>query len=165
MSRKVFLSRGQQVLDSVAPPTVDSMRKRLGGRVAATSGAFRVGSIVTVRTSAGGSRSGVVLCAAPTSVDVFLERGIVKRTEPASVTLHVGAPPADLAQVAAQASVFATLFEGQPVHIERGQGTNTRGVLREKCRYGALVEAEGGTMLGVGFQRLWPAPKPNSGPV
>jgi hypothetical protein len=165
MARKIFLSRGQQITDSVAPPTVDSMRQRLGGRVTGPAGAFRVGSIVEVPTSSGIMRTGVVLSAGANTVDVFLERGIVKRTEPGSVKLHIGSAPEELVQVAAQASVFATLFEGQPVHVERKEGSSLSGVLREKCRYGALVEAEGGTMLGVGFQRLWPAPKPTTEPT
>lgn len=164
MARKVFLSRGHRITDSSEPPTVESMRKRLGGRVAEATGAFRVGSIVDVSTATGGQRTGVVLAAATATVDVFLERGIVKRTEPSRVALHIGPPPDDLARVASQAGVFATLSEGQLVHVERGQGTSTRGVLREKCRYGALVETEGGTMLGVGFQRLWPAPSPSADP-
>ncbi|NUP05585.1 MAG: hypothetical protein HOW73_05945 [Polyangiaceae bacterium] len=165
MTRKVFLSRGHSVADTVLPPTVDSMRQRLGGRVGAGSGAFRIGAVVEVPTASGGARTGIVLASTTSSVDVFLERGIVKRTEPGNVKLQLGGTPSALARVAEQANVFATLFEGQAVHVERGEGSSTRGTLREKCRYGALVEIDGGTMLGVGFQRLWPAPAPTSEPA
>ncbi len=158
MSRKVFLPRGQALADELAPPTVDAIRKRLGGRMTDPNGPFRGGAVVDVETASGGKRTGVVLCCGDATVDVLLDRGIVKRTAPSRVVPHPGATPEDLAGVAAQASVFASLTEGQPVHVERTRGETSRGVLREKCRYGALVEDEGGAMLGVGFQRIWPAP-------
>jgi hypothetical protein len=155
--KKLFLPLTQAVADAVAPPTVDSMRKRLGGRVSQEVGS-ELGSIVTV-TGGVAPRIGVILASSGARCDVFLERGLVKRTSRATLSAFVGAAPLELSRVAEQATVFGQLFEGQSVHVERSDGAGLRGILREKCRYGALVETNTGTLLGVGFQRLWPAPQ------
>ncbi len=154
--RKLFLPLTQSLEDALTPPTVDSMRKRLGGRVPASADR-ELGSLVTVPGAA--SRVGVLLSSSDTRCDVFLERGIVKRTNRSSILPFLGVATPELSRVAEQAAVFARLFEGQSVHVERSDGAGLRGILREKCRFGALVETGNGTLLGVGFQRLWPAPQ------
>ena len=155
--RKVFLPLTQAMADAVTPPTVDAMRKRLGGRVTAPEADAASGCLVTV---AGGTpRVGVLLGGNDSRCDVFLERGMVKRTSRSAISPFLGVAPPELARVAEQASVFARLFEGQAVHVERNDGAGVRGILREKCRFGALVETGNGALLGVGFQRLWPAPE------
>lgn len=156
MSRRVFLSRGSGVTDAIAPPTVDAMRARLGGRARGGPSAFRAGAIVQVATAGGGAREGVVLCADALAVDVLFERGVVKRAAPSGVSLCVAPAARALLDVAAQAELFGGLREGDAVEVLRGEGPPTRGVLREKCRYGGLVALDPQTLLGVGFQRLRP---------
>jgi len=154
--KKVFLPLTQAVADTIAPPTVAAMRKRLGGRVTQQVGS-ELGSIVTM-TGGAAPRVGVILASSGARCDVFLERGLVKRTSRTTLSAYEGSLPVELTRVAEQATVFGQLFEGQSVHVERRDGAGVRGILREKCRYGALVETATGTLLGVGFQRLWPAP-------
>lgn len=166
MARKIFLTRGNaRVLDGVQPPTMDVMRTRLGGRIGSPAPAFgspgqqgrlAVGALVDVPTAGASkaSKVGVVICIANDSVDVLFDAGMVKRTEAANVTLHEGVTPAQLQPFVERASAFGALDEGQAVLVMREDGQSTLGLLREKCRYGALVEVDGGKILGVGFQRL-----------
>jgi hypothetical protein len=159
MARKVFLPLTQGFADAVeGPPTVDSMRARLGGRVEdAPPAPIIAGTFVSMVTPNGTERIGVLLCGDEAISHVYLERGIVKRTQTDLVRVHGGEPPSELAAIARQIRVFASLTEGQEVHVERGPGRTQSGVLREKCRYGALVELPEGKLLGVGFGKLWPA--------
>lgn len=164
MARKIFLTRGNgRVLDGLQPPTVEVMRSRLGGRVASATtllkdggGGLAVGAIVDVPTTGASkaSKTGVVLCIVNETVDVLFDAGMVKRTEASNVTLHEGVTAAHLQPFVERASAFGALDEGQPVVVAHADGSSTMGLLREKCRYGALVEVAGGKILGVGFQRL-----------
>lgn len=158
MGRKVFLPMTQRLTDALATPTVDAMRTRLGGRITEeTRSPLLAGSLVTLATPRGSERVGVIVASDEHTAHVYLERGIVKRTSTGSVSLHGGETPADLIPIARQARIFASLLEGQEVLVEREDKTTQTGVLREKCRYGALVEIEGGKVLGVGFAKLWPS--------
>lgn len=159
MSRKVFLPLTQGFADALeGPPTVDSMRARLGGRVEdAPPAPIIAGTLVSMTTANGTERVGVLLSADLELAHVYLERGIVKRTQTELVRLHKGEAPPDLAAIARQIRIFAALVEGQEVHVERRPGHTQSGILREKCRYGALVELPEGKLLGVGFGKLWPA--------
>jgi hypothetical protein len=154
----------------LSAPTVDAMRARLGGRVGdrpgrpgvpslamCTEPPPRVGSVVTVHSAAGSPRLGVLVAAESDTADVCFDRGLVKRTSLSALAAHAGEAPRELAALAEQANVFAALYEGQEVNVERHDGRTQRGILREKCRYGALVETDEGTVLGVGFGKLWPA--------
>lgn len=163
MARKIFLTRGNgRVLDGVQPPTLDVMRTRLGGRVSGSTtlstdrGALAVGAIVDVPTTGAtrANKTGIVICIVNDSVDVLFEAGMVKRTDASNVLLREGVTPAHLQTFVEHASAFGALEEGQPVVVVREDSTSTMGLLREKCRYGALVEVDGGKILGVGFQRL-----------
>jgi hypothetical protein len=152
MGRKVFLPMTQRLADSLETPTVDAMRTRLGGRTAPeTSSPLLAGSVVVLTTAAGTERLGVVVASDERTAHVYLERGIVKRTSTESVSLHAGDTPAELAPISQQARIFASLVEGQDVLLEREDKRTQPGVLREKCRYGALVEVGEGKVLGVGF--------------
>ncbi len=150
--------------DAEAAPTLGKMRERLGGRILgdAPPGALRPGTLVSVSTSAGTPRVGVLISATETSVDVYLSRGVVKRTRPESVVLHVGEPTDEQGMVAAHTRMFAALREGDTVTVEEQEGRSNAAVLREKCRYGALVQTQDGRMLAVGFRRLWPAARSDS---
>lgn len=158
MGRKLSLPVTQRFADSTTPPTIDGMRARLGGRLQGRpGGSFPPGTAVTVGNDAGSGRVGILLVDDGGAVDVYLERGLVKRTAPAMVARYGGDVPEALAAVAEQARVFGSLAEGQRVHVEQGDTSGVAGVLREKCRYGGLVECDTGKMLGVGFRKLWPS--------
>lgn len=159
-----------------ATPTVDAVRERLGGRASTEPG---VGELVLLTTAAGEALPGVVLYRHGTTVDVWIDtttttsstqdearssaraqavtgRGVVRRARPANLApLRAGAPDS-LVAVAADARVFAALSEGQRIRFQDG-GDLAEGTLVEKCRFGGLVQRDDGTLLGVGFRRLWPA--------
>ncbi len=162
MARKVFLPLTQGFADGLdGPPTVDSMRARLGGRLEdSPTASILAGSLVTMITPTGSERVGVLLCSEGEVSHVYLERGIVKRTQSDLLRVFEGETPADLAHIVQQARIFASLSEGQEVHVDRSPGHTQSGVLREKCRYGGLVELSEGKLLGVGFGKLWPAAAP-----
>jgi hypothetical protein len=148
-------------------PTVDEVRKRLGGRASTESGA---GELVLLTTPGGDELPGVVLFVAGDELDVWVEQpgtqvtialggGVVRRARRADVSPLRSLPSKDLLGVASDARVFAGLLEGQRIRYQAGD-TLGEGTLVEKCRYGALVEREDGAILGVGFRRLWPAQAP-----
>jgi hypothetical protein len=140
------------------PPTVDAVRKRLGGRAATEAGA---GEVVGLRDG----RAGVVLFVRGEALDVWLDGDVVHRVRRAEAlpveALPAGSPgvmrSGDLGPVAADARAFALLFEGQRVRFRR-ESTLDEGTLVEKCRFGALVERADGTVVGVSFRRLSAAP-------
>jgi hypothetical protein len=131
---------------------VDAIRKRLGGRAATESGA---GELVSWVRAAGGGRAGVVLFVQGESLDVWFDPGIVRRIRRSSVLPLETAPSREVASLAEDARAFASLSEGQRVgyHDEAGTG---EALLVEKCRFGALLQRDDGTILGVGFRRVWP---------
>lgn len=145
----------QGPVDDDGPLHLESARRRLGGRAATGPGAGRV---VSVAGRDGATVPGVVLYASETELDVWIDDRRVRRTRPDAVTPYDAPVPPAVAQVVADASVFAALAEGQRVvHPDRA-GAATHGTLVEKCRYGALVAGDDGTVRAVGFRRLWPAP-------
>lgn len=150
------MSRKLPVLWGAPPdrrPTVDSVRARLGGRAATEPGA---GELVTVDLGAGLSQPGVVIFTRGDDVDVWTGEGVVRRARWDVVRPRPGPAPDALAQVAADAAAFAGLFEGQRVKYRADAGTG-EGTLVEKCKFGALVERDDHTIVGVSFRRLWPA--------
>ena len=156
--------------DALATPTAIEMRKRLGGRVAGepalitSEGPLPLGSVVVVDGARGAPREGVLLTVVEGSADIYVEAGLVKRVKAELVMPSRGASPPALAGISESAVVFGSLVEGQEVEIERADGTIVRGTLVEKCRYGSLVELEDGSLLGVGFKKIWPAHAPSAGP-
>ncbi len=142
-------------------PTVDAARERLGDRIATEPD---VGQPVRVRSGLGVEHLGVVIFRRARAVDVWLGAGRVRRLDDCAK-----AAPAkrrelshSLADVAASAVVFASLYEGQRVRFPRPDGTLASGLLVEKCRYGALVLDESERVMAVGFQQLTPAPQERS---
>ncbi|WP_437871183.1 hypothetical protein [Sorangium sp. So ce363] len=159
-----------------ATPTVDAVRERLGGRASTEPG---VGELVLLTTATGKALPGVVLYRGGTTVDVWIDttttasstpdearslglasavtrRGVVHRARPADLAPLRVAAPESLIAIAADARVFAALSEGQRIRFQDG-GDLAEGTLVEKCRFGGLVRRDDGTLLGVGFRRLWPA--------
>lgn len=135
-------------------PSIDAARKRLGGRGVSDAGAGRV-----VRVDGTlGEELGVVLFVAGERVDVFTERGYVRRLEAARAPAHGGAVDPTMQRIADDVRVFDRLREGERVRYERRGGEMSAGTLLEKCRYGALVLAEDGKIVAVGFRKLWPLP-------
>jgi hypothetical protein len=156
MERRLFLPLAAP--SSGAPPTVDAVRKRLGGRASTEAGA---GEVVGL----GVDRAGVVLFVRGEQLDVWLAGDVVRRVRRGEIRPATDAGARDLLAVARDARVFAALREGQRVGfpVEGGLG---EGTLVEKCRFGGLVERADGTVLGVGFRRLAPvsAPAPDPSP-
>lgn len=174
MARKVSLPVTDNLLDAVGKPTLTAMRAKLGGRAedAGTgAGGLSVGSIVALLPTDGaplptsatptreGMRVGIVLSLGALDVDVYLTRGMVKRTLPSLLVPHdpesEGEVPKDLAELRPSVESFARLREGQKVFFERTPGAISEGTLLEKCRYGALVGDADGRVLGVGFRKLF----------
>ena len=147
MVRKLFLPLAPE--PSAKRPTVDAVRKRLGGRAATEQGA---GEIVLLRGGLG-ERMGVVLFVRGDLLDVWLEGDQVRRVRRADLHPADGVVPATLHDVARAARAFADLHEGQRVGYQH-QGVLAEGALVEKCRFGGLVERSDGTVVGVGFRRL-----------
>lgn len=148
-------------------PTVDEIRRRLGGRASTGPGA---GELVTLTIPGGEELPGVVLFADGDDVDVWVEQpgssvavalgsAVVRRARRSDLR-PLRAPAlkdlGDLVAVAGDARVFGALLEGQRIRYPTEQGV-TEGILVEKCRFGAVVERSDGSLVGVGFRRLLPA--------
>lgn len=134
-------------------PTVDVVRAKLGGRASTDRGA---GEVVSVDVGGGLSQTGVVIFTRGEDVDVWTGEGVVRRARWNVVQIVHGPAPDALAQVAADAATFAGLAEGQRVRFRHDTGTG-EGTLVEKCKFGALVERDDQTVVGVSFRRLWPS--------
>ena len=103
-----------------------------------------------------------MLCDGGSDLDVWIGEGLIARVGAgASADSLVPEPPERFVAVAADIVRFWSLGEDQEVGVV-GPGPAFRGVLREQCRFGALVErpAEGGgdrrVVVAVGFRRLGP---------
>lgn len=142
-----------------APEAVDAVRRRLGGRAATEPCA---GELVSLATGPGMVRTGVVLYASGDVIDVWLHDailgGIVRRTRRDKASPFHGAVPRELATVAADARCFGALREGQRVRFQPEGESATEATLVEKCRFGAILARDDGTVVGVGFRRLAAVP-------
>ncbi len=134
-------------------PTLSRARLRLGGNGASFVGA---GTIVRVEDAGGKSMLGVLLCGDERTVDVWLEAGFVKRTRRDGAVPVRGGASSALSQIAADAFVFGAMREGQRVRFEPPNQPSQQGVLFEKCRFGALVANDAGSVFAIGFRRIWP---------
>ena len=99
---------------------------------------------------------GVLLWGGDRQCDVWFEDGVARRTRANMVTDYAGPVPDELLRVAAEIRVFASLTEGERVRWERASEV-AEGSIVEKCRYGAIVVTRHGTVVAVGFRKLWPA--------
>lgn len=137
--------------EGAAPrPTVDAIRKRLGGRASTEPGAGEVVSLGAVA-----DRMGVVLFVRGEQLDVWFSGNRVQRVRRADTHPAGAASPPELAAIACAARAFAALCEGQRVAFLH-EGSPGEGALVEKCRFGGLVERADGSLLGVGFRRFSP---------
>ncbi len=142
-------------LDERKKPTVDVVRKRLGGRASTEGGA---GEVLMLRAEGGQERMGVVLFVRGSDLDVWVEHGVVRRVKRQDTQPCTAAASKELADVANDVRVFALLGEGQRVRYQNDSGFG-EGVLIEKCRFGGLIERDDRVVLGVGFRRIWPISK------
>jgi hypothetical protein len=153
MSRKFALP----VLLPTAPtPSVDNVRKRLGGRASTEVGA---GEIVAFTTDGGIHQTGVVVFIRGDELDVYVSENLVRRIRRSGARSTDAALHSSFARIAESARTFERLVEGQRVCFHSGEHTH-EGTLVEKCRFGALVERSDGKIVGLGFQRIWPASDP-----
>jgi hypothetical protein len=131
-------------------PSVEAIRKRLGGRDASEPG---VGRVVTFDTGVG-ARHGVVLFARAEHLEVYVDAGVVRSVPRAAAhDADTDALTEELCAVALDARAFAEMEEGQQVVFTTEHGP-AEGVLAEKCRFGAIVARPDGRAVGVGFRRL-----------
>lgn len=133
-------------------PTLESARRRLGGagETDATAGA-----VVRYLGAGDAATVGVVVYAAGDEVDVWLEGDRVRRTTRAWVEPAVADSPVQRV-VAGDARVFAALSAGSRVRVAGVGAASAEAVVVEKCRYGALVARDDGTIMAVGFRKLVP---------
>lgn len=157
MHRKLWLPVTRASNEGESAPTVDAVRRRLGGRASSEG---RAGELVALSGGAEGERLGVVLFAKDEELAVWVGEGLVRKTRSRLARSTGGAVPPALTKVADDARVFGSLAEGQRVTFEAGERQIARGTLIEKCRFGALVRLENGTLVGVGFRRIWPMAEP-----
>jgi hypothetical protein len=150
MSRKLALP---VLLPAPPTPSVDRVRKRLGGRASTESG---TGDIVTFTTDGGIHQTGVVVFIRGDELDVYVSDNLVRRIRRTSAKPTDAAVAPSFVRIAECARIFERLTEGQRVEFTSDERTH-EGILVEKCRFGALVERGDGKIIGLGFQRLWPA--------
>ena len=141
-------------------PSLDDARNRLGGRTnneAPAPAGVTLGRVVTVFANDGEGHVAVVVFANLEEVHLLVDGKRLRRVPPEAVHAYEGETPSHLHQIAADAHVFSRFREGQSVRYTDDEGGLLSGKLVEKCRYGALVAREDGTLVAVGFRKLWPA--------
>ena len=150
MTRKFALP----VLSPVAStPSVDRIRQRLGGRASTESG---TGEVVSFTTDGGIAQTGVILFIRGDELDVYVSDNVVRRIRRSMAKSTDAVVPTSFMRIAESARVFEHLAEGQRVRFPTDDHIHD-GILIEKCRFGALVERNDGKLVGLGFQRVWPA--------
>lgn len=126
------------------------MRLRLGGRATTDASA---GSLVRVPAPGDVALAGVVVFAQGDEAHVLSASNVVRRVSRRELAPLQDAP-ADLQRLAEDVRAFARLEEGDSVRFVHPASGETAGTLVEKCRYGALVLRDDGTLVGVGFRQL-----------
>src|SRR5262249_34682843 len=93
--------------------------------------------------------------------DLWFEHDVVRRVRrDAARTLDPTTVEEEHRAIASDVRTFADLVEGQRVLYRHERGAS-EATLVEKCRFGALVARADGVILGVGFRRVAPAPRPS----
>jgi hypothetical protein len=135
-------------------PTIDVMRTRLGGRIDPNTLTSEAGVVVDIETGGGATRTGIALFGDAERIDVLFDRGLVRRTQRERYRPSNAPAPLGLERVPAVLRSLAATKEGALVKFRADDGIWHAATLREKCRFGALLEREDGTVLGVGWGRL-----------
>ncbi len=141
-------------------PSIDQAREALGGRVGGQASP-RVGRGARFTDSRGRAQEGVIVCETEGTTDVWIGDGRFQRLASGRCDGLVLDAEHPLADVAADARVFASLAEGSPVRFVSRDGKESEGHLAERCRYGALVSS-GGRVMAVSFRRIWPGDRAGS---
>ncbi|MBS2013543.1 MAG: hypothetical protein JST00_11680 [Deltaproteobacteria bacterium] len=147
-------------------PSLDDARARLGGSQRGRSSpplGVVPGRVVRIRSTGGTTRLAVVVYASANEIHALVDGVKLLRVKPETMELFEGDAPIELARIAADAHVFHALVEGQPVRYADDTNTLLTGKLVEKCRYGALIVRDDGTVVAVGFRKLWPATAAGAG--
>jgi hypothetical protein len=135
-------------------PSLEAARRRLGGsaqgETAPPPGIAAGGSVGVA------GRAGVVVFANAGEVHVMVDAKHLRKLAPGELTPFTDPIAPELAPIAADASVFAKLREGEWVRYTDDTGAAREGKLVEKCRYGGLVARADGAIVAVGFRKLWP---------
>lgn len=148
MTKKVNLP----VMNAPAKPSLSAARAQLGGVAHGAPLPPGLAPGVVVRFEGG---VGVVIFASIVEVHVLLDASRMRRFAPDELVVHDGEH--GLGELAADAHIFGLLHDGQPVRYASATGALVDGVIVEKCRWGALVQASE-VVVAVGFRKLWPAP-------
>lgn len=154
--------------------TLEKARARLGGALdgAPAHATFTSGKLVdlTEGSRQASRQTGVVLVSTVEEVVVLLDAACLRRVPPSLVVESTKEPSAVLSKLAVDAKIFGGLVEGQMVRFARDKSRDEseikdpmdahtdfeKGKLISKCRYGGLVALANGTVLAVGFRKLWP---------
>lgn len=98
-----------------------------------------------------------MLCDAGRELDVWIGEGLIARVAEAQLASSLQpVAPARFGAIAADIVRFWSLREDEDVEVS-GPGPSFIGVLREQCRFGALVErasADRRVVVAVGFRRI-----------
>lgn len=156
-----------EVAKPAKKPSLDDARARLGGSQRGRSSpplGVVPGRVVRIRANGGDTtRMAVVVYASGTEIHALVDGVRLLRVKPETMEAFEGDAPIELARIAADAHVFHTLAEGQPVRYADDTNSLLTGKLVEKCRYGALIVRDDGTVVAVGFRKLWPATSAGAG--
>ncbi|MCS6901485.1 MAG: hypothetical protein NZX77_17165 [Polyangiaceae bacterium] len=140
--------------DRLPAATAALPRPPLGGPVA--GGVEGIGRVVALRLQP--ERPLVVLFKEDEICHVWVGQGRVRKVRQADLVEYEGALPPEEEAIARDILRLHTLPEGAPVAFLQSDppGVTGHGVLVERCRFGALVQASDGRRMAVGFRRLWP---------
>lgn len=135
-------------------PTVDMMRRQLGGRLG-DLGMENAGRPV-LADGGGGIIEGLLVCVDDAHAFVWTGENEFRRL-PADAW-RPSDSPLDAETLARTEDLrrFAMLRERQRVRFVTARGVSLEGTLIEKCRFGALVAREDGVVVAVGFRSLFP---------
>jgi hypothetical protein len=152
---KVSLPLVKELEDpSSKAPSIEAMRTRLGGRLDGRTLTVDAGAIVDVETAGGATRTGIALFGDEARLDVLLDRGLVRRTQRDRFRRSSAPAPPGLEKVPDLLRDLVATEEGGTVRFRSDDGSWHPAKLREKCRFGALLERADGTVMGVGWGRL-----------
>lgn len=134
-------------------PTIENARRRLGGRpdAATAPSGMSVGAVVSW-----GGKAAAVVYASGSDVHVLFDKTRMKRAKAGELAAFTGEVPHEVFSIATDANVFFMLAEGQAIRYADDSGALLEARLVEKFRYGALVARPDGTLVAVGFRKLWP---------
>jgi hypothetical protein len=99
----------------------------------------------------------VVLFEEDDACHLWVGQGRVRKARREDLREYEGVLPPELEAIARDILRLHALPVGAPVAFLQSDppGVTGRGVLVERCRFGALVQASDGRRMAVGFRRVW----------